>query len=362
MKLVVQRGDLQRSKTTCTKIIETWPITHLLHVVIESIHPPGNSACPQFTPLNQLVNLYAKCSKARRSPVPKTWGTWPIFRSFCTTFILPVGSFCQFWAGLHLEEKIQRSCLWSNSWAGHFWQASLVEIREIAGKIRGNNKMVTPYGSQKKLIKVFWFQWILRRTSLVIVEQPQPLEKWDEQPSTTAPRKMKHVQPHLAFQWTLSIGLPSQSWHEKMCFVPAFWGHKSIQTIQPIQLHVMMFPCYILPSPFFFPWISVRSESEAGTFGSDKPCDSLLHELFVGSGRSVEKALQYWVWDKESWTYLCWQKHDHNVSLCRCLMFSTTCVFAELNVQNVVLILVQPGCWCAAVSLRGRLLRQQRWP
>lgn len=359
MKLVVQRGDLQRSKTTCTKIIETWPITHLLHVVIESIHPPGNSACPQFTPLNQLVNLYAKCSKARRSPVPKTWGTWPIFRSFCTTFILPVGSFCQFWAGLHLEEKIQRSCLWSNSWAGHFWQASLVEIREIAGKIRGNNKMVTPYGSQKKLIKVFWFQWILRRTSLVIVEQPQPLEKWDEQPSTTAPRKWNMFNP----TWRFSERCPSDCLPVVTCVLcPPFEATNPSKPSNPSSSTLWCFLVTSYLAHFFFPWISVRSESEAGTFGSDKPCDSLLHELFVGSGRSVEKALQYWVWDKESWTYLCWQKHDHNVSLCRCLMFSTTCVFAELNVQNVVLILVQPGCWCAAVSLRGRLLRQQRWP
>lgn len=130
--------------------------------------------------------------------------------------------------------------------------------------------------------------------------------------------------------------------------VPTFWGHKSIQTIQPIQLHK-----YILPSPFFFPWISVRSNL--------KPAPLDLINLVTGCCMSF--LLDRVVLLKKHFSIEYETKRVGLIFVGKNMI--TMYLYADVwcFLPHVfLLILVQPGCWCAAVSLRGRLLRQQRWP
>ncbi len=136
----IPKGRPARIKTSCTKIHGNLK-NHTPLACRDRIH----SSTWQLTmstnhPFEPTGQPYAKCSKGVFT-IPKTCRIWPIFRSFCTTFILAVGSLAQ----LRRKDPPKLPLVQQLGWTS----LTSLKWRCKSGKIRGNNKMVTPYGSEK---------------------------------------------------------------------------------------------------------------------------------------------------------------------------------------------------------------------
>ena len=87
-------------------------------------------------------------------------------------------------------------------------------------------------------------------------------------------QEMKHVQPHLAFQWTLSI--------DEKC--PPFQATNPSKPSNPSSSTSTSYLAH------FFPWISVRSNLKPAPLDLINLVTACCMSFFVGSGRSVWKS------------------------------------------------------------------------